>query len=711
MSFGFSVGDLISCTKLAVATFQALKSAPAEFHSLSLEVNSLSSTLKALTEESIAQNSIIRLASRERQESLQLILDTLTGSLQKLRRVVLEYNGLADFDKRRLRERLGFVTRDTKGPREKLAVHISSLGIFLTSLTHSSLSRLENLVRELAAGGGAADRPVSQSGIREVDHQKASFVKGWNMIGEELWREGVRPKDMKNLEVEVTSYVRHLVTGGKPFEEVDGERQSLHHRMMGRQWQSADRSPVTKRPSSLKMQTGTVPTDQNSAAYDLKSDPIVEVEKVEKGDAIKKKDTKFYIDAERAVKRKTLEELRVLRSRRDAELKRLKQEQQQAVAARKAAGEEGVTESELISPWNVKRRSDIEELESLISNMQESDAPTAETTSAEMPEESVQYYSTSVTPMSPTDEDKADKVDELVKTFEGLFELDDHAMYNESSISPALEYNPENKWFVDTPSFPRPYQKLPPPAPIEAPSPVDLSIQPDLPSPSDIPTRISVAVGPEFLPQSRWKRQTSSSEPIYDTISTNAVPAPPTPTTAAAATALHTRLRRLSQARTSRDQHQQSELKLYAIPDSIASLRALGVAIYTCDSCSLPIEESYLSCSECDTKICDVCDMIGGSERKRLDRNCAHKLWETKSVADQEPPHWVWYVLKERDQKDSNSSEGVAAAVLADIVAPESEFEKEGQDVNQPQTEEMAGASKASPSRPSKDYTPFKFIR
>lgn len=448
MSFGFSLGDLIQCTTLAVTTFQALKSAPAEFHSLSLEVNSLSSILKALTEEANAENSIIHSASRERQESLQLLLDNLKENLQKLKDLVLKCNSLEDPDKRRLRERLRFATRDKKGPREKLAVHISSLGIFLTSLTHSSLGRLEALVRQLAAGVGGADKTVSLRGFAEVDHQKAAFVKGWNIIGEQLWREGVRVKDMKDLEEEVTFYVRHLAKGGETFVEVDAKREA--YRSLGRHFQSASESSKPPKPQDLpSVWPGTV--SKHSAIKDTR---IVEDEKLEKEEITKEPGAKTSINTDIALKRKRLEKLRADRKRYETERKRLEEEQEQAVAARKATGEAGITESDLISPVNVERRSDRKELDSLSSNLAEPVTPTAEKTSAEIPGDSVQKHSSSLTSGSLTNSDEADEVEELVKTFESLFELDDHATYNEPTTSPDLESNCEHRVLTNMPSSP-----------------------------------------------------------------------------------------------------------------------------------------------------------------------------------------------------------------------------------------------------------------
>src|SRR6266487_774813 len=94
MSFGFSAGDIIACSKLAVSAYNALKDAPAEFEGLRLEVLSLNATLRALAEEASSPTSIILLARPQRQESLRVLLDNCMRGLKQLEVLTSKYPSL-----------------------------------------------------------------------------------------------------------------------------------------------------------------------------------------------------------------------------------------------------------------------------------------------------------------------------------------------------------------------------------------------------------------------------------------------------------------------------------------------------------------------------------------------------------------------------------------------------------------------------------------
>lgn len=160
MSFGFSVGDVFVCSKIALSAYNALKSAPTEFAELSLEILSLNQTLRALAEEASSPTSIVLLASPQRQESLRVLLDNCSKGLTQLEQLVVKSKSLGSNEKTRFLEHVRFAAKEKKGtendpkdsiaatcanssgPRDKLAIHTASINIFLTSLTHSSLGRL-----------------------------------------------------------------------------------------------------------------------------------------------------------------------------------------------------------------------------------------------------------------------------------------------------------------------------------------------------------------------------------------------------------------------------------------------------------------------------------------------------------------------------------------------------------------------------------------
>ena len=138
MSFGFSVGDVFVCSKLAFDAYHALKDAPKEFEGLRLEVLSLNATLRALAEEANSPNSIILLASPQRQESLRVLLENCSKGLQQLQVLTKKFPSLGSPEKTKFLEHVKVTLQNKNGPRDKLAIHTASINIFLTSLTHSS---------------------------------------------------------------------------------------------------------------------------------------------------------------------------------------------------------------------------------------------------------------------------------------------------------------------------------------------------------------------------------------------------------------------------------------------------------------------------------------------------------------------------------------------------------------------------------------------
>jgi len=115
MSFGFSVGDVFVCAKIALSAYNALKEAPREFEGLALEVLSLNQTLRALAEEASSPNSIVLLASPQRQESLRVLLDNCSKGLTQLELLVTKYPSLGTNQKTSFLEHVKFASKGKQG--------------------------------------------------------------------------------------------------------------------------------------------------------------------------------------------------------------------------------------------------------------------------------------------------------------------------------------------------------------------------------------------------------------------------------------------------------------------------------------------------------------------------------------------------------------------------------------------------------------------
>jgi hypothetical protein len=169
---------------------------------------SLNTTLQALADESSSATSIILLAPPQRQESLRILLENCTKGLKQLDLLVGKYPSLGPNEKTRFLEHIRFASKGKQGPRDKLAIHTASINIFLTSLTHSSLGRLELLIKNALRGG-------EKGGFSAFNASQDSDA--WNSIGQDLALEGITSDMAVKFKHEIEAYTRHLAKGGDPF--------------------------------------------------------------------------------------------------------------------------------------------------------------------------------------------------------------------------------------------------------------------------------------------------------------------------------------------------------------------------------------------------------------------------------------------------------------------------------------------------------------
>lgn len=224
MSFGFGIGDIITCMQMAWKTIDALRSAGSEFEGLRLELASLTSVLSGLEAEAKGPMPLINTASQERQEQMRLLLRNCTASMQDLQRLVTNFN---DFNPNRRRDFMAWMklaAKDKRSPRDKLAVHTASINIFLTTLSHSSLARLEFLIKNGPQRMTAEPGSEGQRGFglaSSSHHMTATSNKGpalvWQQIGSSLADEGIGSEEIERFQDELKAYARYLVRGETPF--------------------------------------------------------------------------------------------------------------------------------------------------------------------------------------------------------------------------------------------------------------------------------------------------------------------------------------------------------------------------------------------------------------------------------------------------------------------------------------------------------------
>lgn len=227
MSFGFGIGDIIACSEVAWKTISALKSAGSDFEGLRLDLASLTSVLQALEAEAKGPMPLIKTASLERQEQMRVLLRNCTESMRELQAVVGKYSSWGADKRRDFVAWMKFAAKDKRGPREKLAIHTASINIFLTTLSHGSLARLEFLIKNAAQTSpqgpvpdGSKDLDFSVTGAPWAGshaHSKRKDGVVWQDIGRSLQGEGISDKDIEPFQEEIKAYARYLVRGETPF--------------------------------------------------------------------------------------------------------------------------------------------------------------------------------------------------------------------------------------------------------------------------------------------------------------------------------------------------------------------------------------------------------------------------------------------------------------------------------------------------------------
>ena len=182
MASPVSIGDIITTCEKAYKTVNAIKRAPSEFQSLSREAITLNSTLKSLADIARVDASILQRAGPQKEEELRLVLEGCHQSLDNIREIMWKYSMLKDRKKTNVLDRVKFASEGKQELRDKLVLHTASVNIFLTTLTHMSLARIERGLDNYESDFDAApSRPFPRPPLGRV----------WDLIGWELHDSGV----------------------------------------------------------------------------------------------------------------------------------------------------------------------------------------------------------------------------------------------------------------------------------------------------------------------------------------------------------------------------------------------------------------------------------------------------------------------------------------------------------------------------------------
>lgn len=256
MSFGFSVGDIITVTRIAWDTYVALRNASEDFQGFASEVHSLHTTLTCLLEEASSPVSILQYVAPQKMAGLKDVIRNCESSLLGLQQKAKQVCLLQPRQKRQFWEEFKLAFKDKQGPRDRIAIHTACINMFLSSLTHNSLGRLELLLTN-------ALRSTSRGSFMSFDtfvSQEKETGNAWNEIGQDLLMEGIGEQQFRKFTGEIKAYVRYLVHGGKPLSETNF-RLARPDFQPGKLFGAVANTPQTQSSSGLFGNVGSGNTD------------------------------------------------------------------------------------------------------------------------------------------------------------------------------------------------------------------------------------------------------------------------------------------------------------------------------------------------------------------------------------------------------------------------------------------------------------------
>jgi hypothetical protein len=216
MSFGISIGDFITVTTLAWDTYSALRDASEDFQGFASEVHSLYTALVCLRDEGRSPSSILQYAAPQKIAGLKDVIENCEHSLIGLQKRAKKVCLLQPKQKRQFWHEFKLAFKDKQGPRDRIAIHTASINMFLSSLTHGSLGRLELLLRNALQSSSSGFS--TSSTVRGLGNYTEN---AWNDIGQDLLMEGISEKHFGTFQNEIKAYMRYLVHGGAPLSETN----------------------------------------------------------------------------------------------------------------------------------------------------------------------------------------------------------------------------------------------------------------------------------------------------------------------------------------------------------------------------------------------------------------------------------------------------------------------------------------------------------
>ena len=224
MSFGYSVGDIVSLVQLAWKTVQNSRKACGEHAELTREASSLHVVIQRLEREGSKSDSPIHHPGDKYKEELQGIIGGCSEVLTALNRGLEKYNTLSKkrTSAKKLLQEVVFGNGempDMRHLREQMTYYTTSLSLFLNMVSMGSIGRVERQMEK--TGGDIEEIRIALNRIRArlsstsdrdsilttyEDDDKAV----WKEFRKELYQEGLSSAIIEKHKPHIKDYIREL---------------------------------------------------------------------------------------------------------------------------------------------------------------------------------------------------------------------------------------------------------------------------------------------------------------------------------------------------------------------------------------------------------------------------------------------------------------------------------------------------------------------
>ena len=229
MSFGFSASDVTSLIQLTVRTYRGWKRACGEYSRITGELDTLEIILSRVAFEVQQPTSLLEHHDQSLSK-LQKIVSACKDDVKELENIVSKFRSLG-ISRRSNWDRLRLGNTDLSSLQQRLGLHITAFGTYLSILGISSVGRVEDNVKilpemkrtidNLAAEIRAGRREGSVMTTYEDDEKEV-----WRQFRRELILDGFQSGKIDMVKRHLRRYLKRLNEAGLLDEEVPEELES-----------------------------------------------------------------------------------------------------------------------------------------------------------------------------------------------------------------------------------------------------------------------------------------------------------------------------------------------------------------------------------------------------------------------------------------------------------------------------------------------------